>query len=157
MTRARLRRGVCKRKAAREARERKARRVWAASLPPPPLELSEGPEPCRHTWGESEAVSFSEGSRDGIRVCDTCQGFVPRCRKCRGYHLAYVGLGGEYSMPPWVSESWLKEHGCRREQFGDVPIPFVWMPGGYEPPMFDLATYGEMEDQPGGYELWWFS
>ena len=155
MTRARLRRGVRKRKAAREAKERKARRVWAARLPL--TDLDAGPEPCRHTWGEPETVSFSEGSRDEIRVCATCQGFVHRYRKCRGYHLANVGLGGEYSMPPWVCEAWLKEHGCRREEFGDVPIPLVRMPGGYETPMFDLATYGEMEDQPGGYELRWFS
>ena len=33
MTRARLRRGYAKEKAAREDRERKAWRVWAASLP----------------------------------------------------------------------------------------------------------------------------
>ena len=155
MTRARLRRGVRKRKAAREARERMARRVWAASLPPP--DRNGGPEPCRHTWGEPETVSSSEGSRDGIRVCETCQGLVRRCRKCRGYHLVHEGPGGEYAMPWWVSEAWLKEYGCRGEKFGDVPIPFVWMPGGYELPIFDLATYGEMEDQPGGYELEWFS
>ncbi len=36
-------------------------------------------------------------------------------------------------------------------------MPFVWMPDGYGPPEFDLASYGEMEDQPGGYELQWFS
>ena len=74
MTRARLRRGVRKRRAAREAGERKAGRVWAASLPPPPLELSERPEPCTHTWGEPETVSFRCGSRDVTRVCETCQG-----------------------------------------------------------------------------------
>ena len=157
MTRARLRRGVRKRRAAREARERKARRVWAASLPPPPLELSEGPEPCRHTWGEPETVSFSCGSRDEIRVCETCQGFMHRCKRCRGYHLVYGGQGGEYSLPPWASESWLKEHGCAGEKFGDVPIPFVWMPHGNEPPMFDLASYREIDGEPGCYELEWFS
>ncbi len=155
MTRARLRRGVRKRKAAREARERKARRVWAASLPPPDLDAA--PEPCIHDWGEPVTVSFSPGSQDGIRVCEKCNGFVRRCRKCRGYHLVGAGTGGVYSMPPWVSEAWLKEHGCRREKFGDVPIPFVWMPEGCLPPEFDLASYGEMEDQPGGYELEWFS
>ena len=129
MTRARLRRGVRKRRAAREASERKAGRVWAASLPPPPLELSEGPEPCTHTWGEPETVNLScGGSRDVIRVCETCQGFVRRCKRCRGFHLVYEGQGGEYSMPPWVSESWLKEHGCAGEKFGDVPIPFVRTP-----------------------------
>ena len=26
---------------------------------------------------------------------------------------------GEYSMPWWVSETWLKEHGCARRDFGD--------------------------------------
>ena len=78
--------------------------------------------------GGGEAVSFSCGSRDEIRVCETCQGFVRRCKRCRGYHLVYEGRGGEYSMPPWVSESWLKEHGCARRDLGDVPIPFVWMP-----------------------------
>ena len=157
MTRARLRRGVRKRKEAREARERKARRVWAASLPPPPLELIEGPAPCRHTWGEPETVSFSGGEQDVLRICETCNGFVRRCKRCRRFHLVYAGTGGEYAMPWWVSEEWLKEHGCARRELGDVPIPFVWMPGGNGPPEFDLATYGEMEDQPGGYELQWFS
>ena len=157
MTRARLRRGVRKRREAREARERKARRVWAASLPPPPLELSEGPEPCTHTWGEPVAVSFSCDSRDVIRVCDTCQGFVRRCKRCRRFHLVYQGQGGEYSMPPWVSESWLKERGCARRDLGDVPIPFVWMPDASYPPEFDLATYGEIDGEPGCYELEWFS
>ena len=65
--------------------------------------------------------------------------------------------GDEYSMPPWVSESWLKEHGCRREKFGDVPIPFVWIPDGYQLPEFDLAIYGEIEGEPGHYEFEWFS
>lgn len=159
MTRARLRRGVRKRREAREARERKARRVWAASLPPPTLELIEGPEPCTHTWGESVQVSFSGGGLDidAIRVCETCHGFVRRCKRCRGFHLAYQGQGGEYSMPWWVSEEWLKEHGCRRRELGDVPIPFVWMPDFNEPPKFDLATYGEIEGEPGSYELEWFS
>jgi hypothetical protein len=62
-----------------------------------------------------------------------------------------------YSMPWWVSELWLKEHGCRRRDLGDVPIPFVWMPDFNEPPMFNLATYGEIDGEPGGYELQWFS
>ena len=157
MTRARLRRGVRKRREAREARERKARRVWAASLPPPPLELSEGPEPCTHTWGEPVAIGFSCDSRDVIRVCDTCQGFVRRCTRCRRFHLVYQGQGGEYSMPLWVSESWLKERGCARRDLGDVPIPFVWMPDASYPPEFDLATYGEIDGEPGCCELEWFS
>ena len=97
MTRARLRRGVRKRREAREARDRKARGVWAASLPPPPLE---GPDPCTHTWGEPVTVSFSCDSRDVIRVCAACQGFVRRCKRCRRFHLVYQGQGGEYSMPP---------------------------------------------------------
>ena len=50
MTRAMLRRGVRKRRAAREARERKARRPYPRCLAPPPLELSEGPAPWRHSW-----------------------------------------------------------------------------------------------------------
>ena len=157
VTRARLRRGIRKRREAREARERKARRVWAASLPPPLLETSEGPEPCRHSWGEPEAVSFSCGSRDEIRVCAKCQGFVHRCKRCRGYHMVYEGRGGEYSMPSWVSESWLKEHGCADEAFGDVPVPSVRTPIDHEPPMFDLATYGEIDGEPGRYQLEWFS
>ena len=110
--------------------ERKARHVWASGLPPPPLDASEGPERCRHTWGDPVAVSFSCDSRDVIRVCEPCQGFVRRCKRCRRFHLVYQGQGGEYSMPWWVSESWLKEHGCTRRDFGDVPIPFVWMPAG---------------------------
>ena len=80
------------------------------------------------------AVSFSCDSRDVIRVCEPCQGFVRRCKRCRRFHLVYQGHGGEYSMPWWVSESWLKEHGCTRRDFGDVPIPFMWMPAGSEPP-----------------------
>ena len=103
------------------------------------------------------AVSFSCDSLDVIRVCETCQGFVRRCKRCRGYHLVYEGQGGEYSMPPWVSESWLKEHGCARRDLGDVPIPFVWMPDASYPPEFDLATYGEIDGEPGCYELEWFS
>ena len=74
---------LLKRREAREARERKARRVWAASLPPPPLDASEGPERCRHMWGDPVAVSFSCDSRDVIRVCEPCQGFVRRCKRCR--------------------------------------------------------------------------
>ena len=157
MTRAKLRRGVRKRREAREAAERRARRVWAASLPAPPPELSEGPEPCRHTWGEPVEVSFSGVGHDVLRICETCQGFVRRCKRCRKFHLVYQGQGGEYSMPWWVSGSWLKEHGCARREFGEVPIPFVWLPDGNCPPEFDLATYSEMEDRPGGYELQWFS
>ena len=34
--------------------------------------------------------------------------------------MVYEGRGGEYSMPSWVSESWLKEHGCADEAFGDA-------------------------------------
>ena len=60
-------------------------------------------------------------------------------------------------MPWWVSESWLKEHRCARRDLGDVPIPFVWMPEGCELPEFDLATYGEIDGEPGRYELEWFS
>ena len=84
--------------------------------------------------GDPVAVSFSCDSRAVIRVCEPCQGFVRRCKRCRRFHLVYQGQGGEYSMPWWVSESWLKEHGCTRRDFGDVPIPFVWMPAGSEPP-----------------------
>ena len=62
----------------------------------------------------------------------------------KAYHLVYEGQGGEYSMLPWVSESWLKGHRCAGEKFGNVPIPFVRTPADYEPPMFDLATYGEI-------------
>ena len=60
-------------------------------------------------------------------------------------------------MPPWVCESWLKEHGCAGEEFGDVPIPFIWMPTKYKLPMFDLATYRAIDDQLERYELQWFS
>ena len=80
-----------------------------------------------------------------------------RCKRCRGYHMVYEGQGGEYSMPWWVSESWLKEHGCAGEAFLDVPVPSVRTPTDYEPPMFDLATYGEIDGEPGRYELEWFS
>lgn len=60
-------------------------------------------------------------------------------------------------MPWWVSESWLAQHACARRELTDVPIPFVWMPGGCEPPAFDLASYREIEGEPGCYELEWFS
>ena len=60
-------------------------------------------------------------------------------------------------MPWWVSEAWLKEHGCARRNLGDVPIPFVWMPDGNRPPEFDLATYAKIEGETGSYELRWFS
>ena len=159
MTRAGLRRGVRKQREAREAGERKARRVWAASLSPPPLELVEGPEPCRHTWGEAVRASFSGDGLDVdlIRACETCRGFVRRCKRCRGFHLPHAGQGGEYSMPWWVSEAWLKEHGCRRRDLGVVPIPFVWLPDSGELPMFDLAAYGKIDGDPGSYQLEWFS
>ena len=52
MTRAKLRRGVRKRREAREAEERKERGLPAFSVLPPPPELREGPEPCTHKWGE---------------------------------------------------------------------------------------------------------
>ena len=60
-------------------------------------------------------------------------------------------------MPWWVSDSWLKEHGCVRRDFGDAPIPFVWMPDSNELPKFDLATYGKIDGERGLYELEWFS
>ena len=73
MTRARLRRGYTN--DGRRVRPESARPCGygAASLPPPPLEASEGAEPCRHTWDEPETVSFSYDSRDIIRVCETCR------------------------------------------------------------------------------------
>ena len=61
MTRARLRRGVRKRKESREVRERKDRRVPAFSHLPPPTELREGPEPCIRPWGDLVHVSFFRG------------------------------------------------------------------------------------------------
>ena len=41
--------------------------------------------------------------------------------------------------------------------FGDVPVPSVRTPIDHEPPMFDLATYGEIDGEPGRYQLEWFS
>ena len=52
-------------------------------------------------------------------------------------------------MPWWVSDSWLKEHGCVRRDFGDAPIPFVRMPGSNELPKGDLATYGKIDGEHG--------
>ena len=60
-------------------------------------------------------------------------------------------------MPWWVSEAWLKEHGCARRGLGEVPIPFVWTPDADHFPEFDLATYREIDGEPGGFELEWFS
>ena len=67
------------------------------------------------------------------------------------------GTGRRVLDAPRVSESWLKEHGCAGEKFGDVPIPFVRTPADYEISMFDLATYGEIDGEPGCYELECFS
>ena len=74
--------------------------------------LSERPEPCTHTWGEPVHVSFSPGDHAVLRICETCQGFVRRCKRCRRFHMVFQGLGGEYAMPWWVSEAWLTERGC---------------------------------------------
>ena len=121
---------LLKRREAREARERK---VGVYGRPACRLHLSM-PAKDRSVagtrGGNPVAVSFSCDSRDVIRVCEPCQGFVRRCKRCRRFHLVYQGQGGEYSMPWWVSESWLKEHECTRRDFGDVLIPFVWMPAG---------------------------
>ena len=157
MTRARLQRGVRKRKESREVKERKDRRIPAFSVLPAPPELREGPAPCTHTWGEPVNVSFSRGDHAVLRVCETCQGFVRRCKRCRRFHLVYKGQGDEYSMPWWVSEEWLKEHECARRNRGEVPIPFVSTPDASYLPEFDLATYREIEGEPGRYELEWFS
>ena len=151
------RRAARRRRRERQRAERECRLIWAASLPPPPSDLSAGPEPCRHAWGEFETVSVSCGSRDEMKVCTKCQGIAHRCEGCRGYHLVYEGQGGEYSMPSWVPESWLKEHGCAGENFGDIPIPFVRTPPDYEPPMYDLGIYEEIDGEPGCYELEWLS
>ena len=157
MTRAKLRRGVRKRREAREVKERKERRVPAFSVLPPPPELRDGPEPCTHTWGQPVNVSFSAGDHAVLRICETCRGFVRRCKRCRRFHMVYSGQGGEYAMPWWVSEAWLKEHGCARRELGEVPIPFVWTPDADRFPEFDLATYREVEGESGSYELVWFS
>lgn len=137
--------------------ERDCRLVWAASLPLPTPGLGDGPKPCKHTWGEPEAVRTPGGGSDETTVCSTCGGFVSRCRRCSRYHLVDEGRGGEYMMLPWVTESWLTEHGCAAENFGDVPIPFVRMPPDYEPSAFELAIYEETDGEPGHYELQWFS
>ena len=71
--------------------------------------------------------------------------------------MVYRGQGGEYAMLWWVSEAWVKEHGCARRELGEVPIPFVWMPDASHVPEFDLATYRETGGEPGRYELEWFS
>ena len=79
-----------------------------------------------------------------------------RCKRCGGYYLVDEGRGGEYSMPPWVSESWLKECRCAGENFGDIPVPFVRMPPDYEPAIYELAIYEEIDGAPGCHELEWF-
>ena len=60
-------------------------------------------------------------------------------------------------MPPWTSESWLKERACAGENFGGVPILFVRMPPGYDPSEYELAIYEQIDGEPGSYELEWFS
>ena len=71
--------------------------------------------------------------------------------------MVYKGQGGEYAMPWWVSEVWLKEHRCARGDLDEVPIPFVWTPEASYFPEFDLPTYREIDGEPGRYELEWFS
>ena len=159
MTRARRRRGTRRRRSAREARERRARRVPAASVLPRPPERREEPDPCTHRWEEPIEGDANHGGHraDLIKVCDACGGFARRCPRCRGFHLAPVGRGGEASLPWWVSEDWLRQHGCPRRALGELPIPFVWLPDGEEPPQFELAAYEAIEDEPGRYELRWLS
>ena len=73
-------------------------------------------------------------------------------------HCLLTECFGDFAPKPFrVSESWLKEHGCTDEAFGDVPVPSVRTPIDHEPPMFDLATYGEIDGEPGRYQLEWFS
>lgn len=48
-------------------------------------------------------------------------------------------------------------HGCRRRDLRDVPRPFVWMPDLNELPIFDCATYEEINGESGSYELEWLS
>ena len=60
-------------------------------------------------------------------------------------------------MPHEVSRAWLEEHGCPKEDFGDVPIPFVRMPPAFEEQLMDLAHYMESDDKPGVYDLESFS
>ncbi len=157
MTRAKLGRGIRKRRETQEDKERKARGVPAFSLPPPPPELIEGLEPCTHTWGEPVHASFSGGEHAVLRFCEICRGFLRRCKRCRRFHMVHRGQGGEYIMPWWVSEAWLKEHACARRALGEVPIPFVWTPDANYFPEFDLATYREIDGEPRRYELEWFS
>ena len=38
-----------------------------------------------------------------------------------------------------------------------MPIQFVWTPDTDHFPDFDIATYGEIEEEPGSYELQWFT
>ncbi len=94
---------------------------------------------------------------DVIKFCKTCQGFVRRGKRSRGHHLAYQEKSGVYTVPWWVSVSWLEEYGCHRRDFGEVPIPFVWMRDANEFPELDLATCGQIDGEPRSYELEWFS
>ena len=49
-----------------------------------------------------------------------------------GKPATIVGAGGRAGTAR--AQMQLLEHGCTRRDFGDVPIPFVWMPAGSEPP-----------------------
>ena len=104
MTRPKRLRGARKRRAAREARELRARRVWAASLSPPPPYVNAGHGPCRHTWKDSETVSLSSGSRDEIRVCTMCQGFVIGARASVGTTWS-MRVGAANTRCPRMSSS----------------------------------------------------
>ena len=126
----------------------------AAGVLPRPPERREESDPCRHVWEEAADDGGADAlNQDLIMLCESCGGFARRCLRCRGFHLAPAGRGGEASLPWWVSEDWLRQHRCPGRALGELPIPFVWLPDGEDPREFELAAYEAIEEEPGRYEL----
>ena len=60
-------------------------------------------------------------------------------------------------MPWWVSESWLRSTGAPGGISETCPYRSCGCLLEANPQMFDLATYGEIDGEPGRYQLEWFS
>ena len=119
--------------------------------------VSEDPGLCSHMWAEAQSITFSCGTQGELKECTRCGGFVQPCRSCGQYHLVDSGRGGEATMPRVVSRPWLEAHRCDTEDFGEVPVPVVRMPPDFEADFDTFATYWEIENRPGFYELESFS
>ena len=100
---------------------------------------------------------FSCGTTGELRVCVRCAGIIQPCGSCRQYHLVVQGRGGPGAMPAIASEAWLTARRCPNEDFGEVPVSSVRTPPHFEPFFEEFATYGEISNRSGFYELESFS